>query len=140
MKTICNERPEYERGVWICSDADRCQYVIELENDLFRLMQIQEIGADDGDDLFSVVLDTVDLADISPEDLLDCLNMYGYSSESEVKEIYGGMARQVMAECVFETYSCLNSENWIATGAYDYCRGYIEGVVQRQRMNEEEFE
>lgn len=88
---------------WINSDPDTYQYVHDLGNDVFELVEVRESP---GALPYSVAVGTVNVKEImenDPEDFCKILNSFGYDGIGHLHELYGDAAMQIAAECIFES-------------------------------------
>lgn len=117
------------RAEWICSDSDSCQYGKKLVDEAYEFYQIVPVGGDD----FAVAHDivTVNESYVRYSTFIEkYLKPYGYSGVDELRTMYREAWPRIVAECVFETKSCLNSENYIQYGTHEFCEGYIAAKIE----------
>ena len=120
----CPDLPVF--GDWVCTDSDTCQYVQRLGKEMFELRQV--ILTDPENDRYTAVGAVIGLDDYDEEELLMYLGFYGYTALSEVELLCGNEAKQVIAECVFESlepdeYEVLHS------GSFDECEAFLKKLV-----------
>ena len=98
-----------ELNDWILTDNSTGQHVFRLSDKpaIFKVIDIVGFGCKEytvycGDVV--VKPDSLDESTFTEQ----YLKPYGYDSYSEIKEIYGDAALQIVAECIFETdtYRC----------------------------------
>lgn len=121
------------RAEWICSDSDSCQYGKKLMDECYEFYQIVPVGGDDGSDDFAVAHDIVTVNESIvryPTFIEKYLKPYGYSGVDDLRTTYREAWPRIVAECVFETMSCLNSENYIRYGTHEFCEGYIAAKIE----------
>lgn len=80
---------------WIHTDDD--QWVKKICDKSFELVEIREWPEG-----YVVATGEIDLNDYSKEDIVSCINGYGYDSIEVAEEQYRDAANQVIAECLFE--------------------------------------
>lgn len=98
MKELQHEYP----GGWKQTDDCSNQYVRCVGPLTYEL--IEYTTYDPSTDLFNVLTDTIYLTDVTKENMKSCLGHYGYDGYAGLVKLYGDMADQVAAECLFETY------------------------------------
>ena len=121
------------RAEWICSDSDSCQYGKKLMDEGYEFYQIVPVGGDNGGDDFAVAHDiiTVNESLVRYSTFIEkYLKPYGYSGVDELRTTYREAWPRIVAECIFETKSCLNSENYVRYGTYEFCEGYIAAKIE----------
>ena len=95
-------------------ETDSLQWCKRIDNMRFKFCQVIWLDTTSEDtkaknrkddmDNHCVVAATIDLWDEDENDVLACLESYGYSGFEDVNQIYGDTATQIMAECVFEDF------------------------------------
>ena len=92
---------------WILTDDSTGQHVFRLSDEpaAFRVIDIVGYGNKEyavycGD--VTVNPDSLDESDFTEQ----YLKPYGYDSYTELEDIYGDAALQIVAECIFETDAC----------------------------------
>lgn len=109
---------------WIRTDDN--QWVYQISDNVFKLMEIRESIVDNK---FLLVSTFVDISDYSEEELQVELSGY-YDSLDELKEKYPDIndQKQIAAECIFEQmWNNLNSSYFESEEeAYKYVYEYIK--------------
>ncbi len=79
-------------------NTDGLQWVKKTGDKSFDLVEVRN----DSPDTYIVVAGDVDLDDYSDEDIVSCIQGYGYKDQDDVKHQYKEEWAQVIAECLFE--------------------------------------
>lgn len=110
---------------WILTDDDCSQYVKQLDDTVFKLIQISSIGYDDEK---AVYKETIDLEDFDEDDIRQILYGFSYDGIEDVQNQYGDASNQIIAECLFE-----DRIYWLPhcfQGTYQECEDYIKQYIQ----------
>ena len=83
------------KNEWIHTDDD--QWVKKICDKSFELVEIREWP-----DGYVVATGVMDLNDYSRDDVVPCINSYGYKSLGELVDLYGESSNQIIAEMLFE--------------------------------------
>jgi hypothetical protein len=82
---------------WIRTDGT--QFIKKINNTTFEVVEV--VGADVCG--FKISQQTIDIEDLTEEDIQDVITGFGYESIDDVKNIYGDDYAQIIAECEAET-------------------------------------
>lgn len=110
---------------WILTDDDCIQYVKKLDNTVFKLIQVADLGCNDES---AVYKETIDLEDFDNDTIQQSLQGFGYDGIDGVANQYGDASNQIIAECLFE-----DRIYWLPhcfQGTYQECEDYIKQYIQ----------
>lgn len=95
-------------------ETDSLQWCKQIDNYRYKFCQVLWLDTTEEDtkaknavddaDNYCVVAANIDLMEYDENDVLMCLESYGYKGFDDVKQIYGDAAMQIIAECVFEDF------------------------------------
>lgn len=116
---------------WILTDDDSCQYVKQLSESEFHLIELSLINPKtDEYEVYYDEIDVDDYLDDEREKLISILGGFGYNSIEDVISHYGENANQIMAECIFEHFGSFFG-NRVFIGKYDECEKFIKEYLEQ---------
>jgi len=113
---------------WVCTDLSTYQHVRRIYGYTFEFYDILQTGYERKE--YGVAHEAVNLDgyEVFAESFeKEYLKPYGYDSIEHVIKEYPNEWAQVVAECIFETNSCVY--RCVVYGSFEYCTGYIDGKL-----------
>ena len=119
---------------WICSDSDCYQYVREIEDGTFELIELRLNG-------HHVARGTVNVKaymDENKEQFENILYSFGYDNMQSLEEEYGDHAMQIAAECIFE--SDINPGSLRSFSSKQEAVAYIKSIVKPDDLDDNDLD
>lgn len=113
---------------WNLTDIDSYQYVKPLAKRIFHCIEIGLINPEKN--TYLVYTATIDLDEYRITDIKEVLRSFGYNTIKAVREHYGAVANQVIAECIFEYYSYTEAD-MLFSGEEVECVNYIDDYLKQ---------
>lgn len=112
-------------GEWILTDDVGFQHVKKLDDTVFELIEVSDLGWNDES---AVYKKTIDLEDFNQDTIQQVLHSFGYDGIDDVQNQYGDASNQIISECLFEDrIYCLPH---CFQGIYQECEDYIKQYIQ----------
>lgn len=91
-------------GAWFRTDDT--QAVKKVSEDVFEVVEVVRVVPlnDVTKARFAISYQTIDIAEYTLGEILDVVSGYGYGSIEELRKLYGNDYKQIIAECIAETF------------------------------------
>lgn len=94
---------------WI--KTDDLQWRRKINDTAYQLIEVRKVFCNE----YVFVFKTINTEDYGEEDILSCIESFGYESMKTIKELYKEDANGILAECLFE---CISTSELVVSDAF----------------------
>lgn len=127
---------------WICTDPDFSQYVKQLSQTQFHLIEMRLCSINPPlHEIYEDILDVDDYiyhnGEEGRKELENILNSYGYfyfypiKNHTSIQAIYKEKTYQVMAECIFEYYGSFQASQLTMVSTIEDGESFIRDYISK---------